>query len=238
MHPLDIFFIAVVVFLAVNVALGVGRARRGKGKGDHLRPLPRPMQGKEEGQEPRQEPVPRDRPDPEEAEDADEVTPRQASEAYRRAQATWDHLRSDSSGAGGAVTQTAGRSQNSNQDDDFLRGAKVIYSRVLTAWESRDFEDLEQFTTASMLQELQDRAARTPPPAALTEVLYVDASVAERETGPDQERVTVNYEAMQREGGPDKAPKNVREVWRFVREAGDGADPKATWRLDAIQRLQ
>ncbi|MEW5773983.1 MAG: TIM44-like domain-containing protein [Thermodesulfobacteriota bacterium] len=212
--PLDLFLLCLVAFAAWRMFRGRSQDRRPP---DQSRPWSEP--------------------DPDGDEDTrsdgsgedEETRRRQASEAYRRAQAAWGHLRSDNrTRAAGPAAQErpAGPEPARDGDAEFLEGAKAMYARVRESWGDRDLDDLAQFVTERRLAGFRERAA-SEKPAGRTDVLLVEAQLLAM--GPEQARV--RYTALIREAEVGDAPRQVREDWTFVRPAGDQS---ATWRLDDV----
>ena len=227
--PLDILIIAVVVFGLYRLLMSR------KGPDDDERQGPRPVRRtKTKASDLRPPPIAR-QPGPA-APDAGNgarsgapeapETKRDASEAYRRAEAAWDHFRS------GPAADTRGQgSVAANVDkpegfdpEEFLAGAKAIYSRVAEAWGDRDLEDIRQFTTDRAYLEFKRRAeSETRSPRR--QVMLVNAQLVEMQELGGGQRATVFYDAML--GGPDGS-RQAQEVWSFTR--GGGSDDH--WLLD------
>jgi len=204
--PLDILLLGLVCFAAWRMFRGRGQDRRPPG---HLGSDPNP-----------------DREDTDLPPDEEETRRRQASEAYRRAQTAWDHLRSDSRPRGGPASGAEAPSAPGGDDGAaFLQGAKAMYARVRESWGDRDLDDLAQFLTPRCLDDFRDRASREKP-AGRTDVLLVEAEILEMRP----EKARVRYSALVREADKGDAPRQVREDWTFLRPAGN---PDAMWKLDA-----
>lgn len=114
---------------------------------------------------------------------------------------------------------------------EFLEGAKMAFGRLQASWDARDLDDIAQFTSPAVQEEIRRQAAEDPGPS-LTEVLMVNARLLEaKEQGPAT-LATVYFDALMREerGGPTE---QVREVWHFRRDGADGS-----WVLDGLQQLE
>lgn len=114
--------------------------------------------------------------------------------------------------------------------DEFLEGAKLAFNRLQASWDARDMDDIAQFTSPAVLEEVRRQAAEDPTPSA-TEVLMVNARLLEaKEEGPAT-LATVYFDAIMREerGGPTD---QVREVWHFRKDTNS-----ASWILDGLQQL-
>lgn len=115
--------------------------------------------------------------------------------------------------------------------DEFLRGAKMAYSRLQSSWDKRDLDDIAQFTTPAVLEAVREQLAAEPDPGT-TEVLLVNAQLLGVENEGNEQRAQVFFDVLLRESPDQQAPSNVREIWHFVRPSGDG-----TWKLDGIQQV-
>lgn len=154
----------------------------------------------------------------------------------------WDRLRSapsshGQSGAAGATGQDTSRpGQNipGFDEEEFLRGAKLVYTRLQASWDSRDLEDIREFATTEVYDEIARQAAEDPTPSK-TEILLVNARVLEAKVVGGQTVATVYYDVLMREDQTKDSPEQVREVWHFRR---DNTDPKASWKLEGIQQLE
>lgn len=158
---------------------------------------------------------------------------------YSQAESAWDHLRSQPA-AGGTHQSRDGDAGAVGPDvpagfdtEEFLKGAKMVFSRMQSSWDARDMDDIRQFTTPEVYEEIKKQAAEDPEPSR-TEVLMVNARLLEvKEEGTDT-LATVYIDALMREDSTANQPEQVREVWHFLRtESGNGM-----WVLDGIQQLE
>jgi len=216
LSPLDFFLLGLVAFAAWRMF----NRRRPGGRPPQDRPGSMPRPGTPDS-------GPAGPADP--ADEDEEARRRQASEAYRRAQASWDHLRSDSRPqAGQAAPQGQAAGPRVAQDDTaaFLEGAKAIYARIRESWGDRDLDDMANFLTERGLAEFRNKA-ESETPAGRTDVMLVEAEILDM----GQEQARVRYTALIREANVGDAPRQVREDWTFLRPGGD---PDAMWKLDAV----
>ena len=121
--------------------------------------------------------------------------------------------------------------------EDFERLAKLVFIRMQAANDAANLDDLRKFTTpelfASLRLDLQERG----PAAQQTDVVQVDAKVAEVaevvENGVMQSIVTVRFSGLIREqAGAAVEPFN--ELWHLVRPAGGTSD----WAIAGITPVQ
>ena len=160
-----------------------------------------------------------------------------SSQGMRRdnAAAGWDVLRNaPQGGAGQAQAFDAAPSVDVPQGfdaDEFLRGAKMAYSRLQNSWDKRDLDDIAQFATPAVLDAVREQLEAEPTPST-TEVLLVNAQLLGVENDGDEQRAQVFFDVLMRESPDQQAPSSVREVWHFVRPIAGGS-----WKLDGIQQV-
>ena len=156
------------------------------------------------------------------------------SNMQRQAQDAWSNLRSTPAGGGHAqdvqpeVTTPAGF-----DTDDFLKGAKVVFNRLQQSWDSRDLDDIKQFTTPEVYESIKQQAKEDPVPSR-TEVLMSNARLLEVKEETDGLLATVYFDVLMREDKSAQHPEQVREVWHFFKAHKDDS----MWLLDGIQQLE
>ena len=143
----------------------------------------------------------------------------------------------DASASGGGGSSAAAGGPDIRLDgfdqDDFLRGAKMVYIRLQEAWDKRDVEDIAAFATPAILNEVKAQAEADPNPSK-TEIMLVNASLVSAERDGDDEVATVFFDVLLRENPDAQVPGQVRELWHFIRPAGS----TQSWRLDGIQQVE
>jgi len=117
--------------------------------------------------------------------------------------------------------------------DEFLKGAKAIYTRLQASWDKRDLEDIRQFTAPEVFEEIQRQAQDDPTPGK-TELLLIHPKILEVREMDGQTVASVLYDVMMREGHAEMS-RQVREIWHFSRERGN---PEAFWVLEGIQQVE
>jgi len=148
----------------------------------------------------------------------------------------WDRLSSASAGQGQAAQAgpQPGEGVPGFDAEEFLRGAKMVYTRLQASWDSRDLDDIREFATPEVYEEIARQATEDPTPSR-TEILMVNARVLEAKQDGGHVVATVYYDVLMREDQAQDAPTQVREVWHFRRES---ADPESSWKLEGIQQLE
>lgn len=116
--------------------------------------------------------------------------------------------------------------------EEFLTGAKTVYARLNSSWDKRDLNDISQFTTPSLLNEITQQAQDDPTPSQ-TEIMLVKASLIDVVTENNEETASVYFDVLMREEQAEAVPHDVREVWHFTRPSSGGS-----WKLDGIQQVE
>lgn len=116
--------------------------------------------------------------------------------------------------------------------EDFLRGAKMAYTRMQASWDKRDLDDIAHFATDAVLEELREQAKADPNPSQ-TQIVLINAHVLSVEEFGAMDRVQVYFDVLLREDPSQTQPANAREIWHFVRPHKTGS-----WKLDGIQQVE
>ena len=145
----------------------------------------------------------------------------------------WQRLRDTQAGPAASAAPVADASVPAGFDqDDFLRGAKVLFSRLQESWDKRDIDDIATFTTPAILNEVRQQAKADPGPST-TEIMMINANLVSVERDGDDDVATVFFDVLVRENPEADAPSQVRELWHFIRPSGS----TQSWRLDGIQQV-
>ena len=115
--------------------------------------------------------------------------------------------------------------------EEFLRGAKMAYTRLQTSWDKRDLDDIAQFAGPAVMKEVRAQAEADPDPST-TEVLLINAQLLSVAKEGGVERATVFFDVLLREDPKAQSTTQAREVWHFMR------DDNASWKLDGIQQVE
>ncbi len=178
----------------------------------------------------------------------DEANP----QLYERAASMWDYLSSDTdtpaparklsegiaapTPADGRTARDAYRADAEIPEDfdseDFLKGAKLVFSRLQHSWDTRDMNDIAQFTTPEVLDEISRQAAQTPA-TSVSEILLVNARLLEVRDEDNGLLATVFFDVLMRESTGGAKTEQVREIWHFLKGDVTGG----MWRLDGIEHL-
>lgn len=117
--------------------------------------------------------------------------------------------------------------------DEFLKGAKAIYTRLQASWDKRDLDDIRQFTSSEVFEEIRRQAQADPTPGK-TELILINPRILEVRETDGQTIASVLYDVMMRENR-EEMTKQVRELWHFSRDAGKSG---AFWVLEGIQQVE
>lgn len=142
----------------------------------------------------------------------DVETPLSARDAYR---------------ASGTVAVPAGF-----DTEDFLKGARMVFARLQQSWDSRNIDDIAQFTTPEVYEEIASQAAQNPTPSQ-SELLLVNARLMEVREEESELLATVFFDVLMREDTADAQTEQVREIWHFLKSEQYGN----MWRLDGIEHV-
>ena len=143
----------------------------------------------------------------------------------------WDALR----GQGAAQAETPGPQipmPPGFDADEFLRGAKMAYTRLQASWDKRDMNDIAQFTTEAVQKSVREQMAADPKPST-TEILLVNAQLLGVTNEGEEQYAQVFFDVLLRETPAQETPSSAREVWHFMRPATGG-----NWKLDGIQQVE
>ncbi len=165
-----------------------------------------------------------------------QVGPEPGSRAHQHAEHMWRRLEGAQKPELTATEANSVANVNAPKGFDaaeFLKGAKMAYARVHEAWENRDMEDLQLFVTDKAYDEyaVQAQANLAKTRSA---IMLLDAKLLEVEERHGSIDATVDFNAQLKNEGSSET-RNEHAVWRFTKPA---KDPKATWKLDEIQRMQ
>lgn len=248
---MDAFTLGDIIWVILLVGLGVWifSKPRDPQDGDDLAPRdegpsPRPNSRGVTPQDlrppPRPDPARPDSAPPPRREPPEERTPRDVSEAYRRAQATWEALGAPPAGPGERAATAASATPGAPGGfdvEEFLRGAKMVYARIQESWDARDMDDIREFVDDQVFANLSSLAAGAPA-SARTAILTIDAALLDVAMEKGQEVASVRFEARLSKGGA--TPHLVREVWHFGRAPSgkeNGAAEPSMWKVVGIKQM-
>jgi predicted lipid-binding transport protein (Tim44 family) len=114
----------------------------------------------------------------------------------------------------------------------FLRAAKLNFVKLQIANDAGNLDELREFTTAEMYEELRKDVLARGAARQQTDVVALNADLLEVATEGDKHWASVRFSGMVRET-PAAAPGGFEEVWNLVKPA----DGSSGWLLAGIQQM-
>ncbi|HXM81000.1 MAG TPA: Tim44-like domain-containing protein [Burkholderiales bacterium] len=114
----------------------------------------------------------------------------------------------------------------------FLRAAKLNFVKLQVANDAGQLEDIREFTTREMFDELRQDILTRGSQAQQTDVVALNADLLEVATESNKHWASVRFSGMVRET-PGTAPVGFEEVWNLVKPA----DGSSGWLLAGIQQM-
>jgi len=100
--------------------------------------------------------------------------------------------------------------------DGFLRGAKLNYMRLQIANDRGDLQELREFTSDELFEELKKDVAERGGAKQQTDVMALNADLLEVVTEGDKHWASVRFSGTLRES-PGDAPQGFEEVWNLAK---------------------
>jgi predicted lipid-binding transport protein (Tim44 family) len=114
----------------------------------------------------------------------------------------------------------------------FLRGAKLNYMKLQIANDQGNLDELREFTTDELFEELKRDVVARGGAKQQTDVMALNADLLEVVTEADRHWASVRFSGTLRES-PADAPQGFEEVWNLAKPAsGSGG-----WQLAGIQQM-
>ena len=114
------------------------------------------------------------------------------------------------------------------EDDEFLKGAKMLYVRLHEAWKNKNFEFIQHFTSPQVFEHFQARNQNLDKDD-FVDIVKVDAKVLKDELRNSERYVVVEFTALAHMGKQAGPPSELKETWAFLEPTHTG-----TWRLEEI----
>jgi predicted lipid-binding transport protein (Tim44 family) len=114
----------------------------------------------------------------------------------------------------------------------FLRAAKLNFVKLQVANDAGQLEEIREFTTGEMFDELRKDALARPSEPQQTDVVSLNADLLEVASEKDRHWASVRFSGLVREM-PGTAPVGFEEVWNLVKPA----DGSSGWLLAGIQQM-
>jgi predicted lipid-binding transport protein (Tim44 family) len=114
----------------------------------------------------------------------------------------------------------------------FLKGAKLNYMRLQIANDQGNLEELREFTSDELFEELKRDVAGRGHVKQQTDVLALNADLLEVVTEGDKHWASVRFSGSLRES-PGDAPQGFEEVWNLAKPVSGAGG----WQLAGIQQM-
>ncbi|EKD54895.1 MAG: hypothetical protein ACD_60C00036G0007 [uncultured bacterium] len=112
----------------------------------------------------------------------------------------------------------------------FLRDAKVQFIRLQAAYDSKNLNDLREFTSPEVFAEIQLQLQERKDEANHTEVVTLNASLIDVSTELDAVIASVYFSGLIREN-PLESAALFNETWHFRKD-----NTKSTWIITGVQQ--
>lgn len=114
----------------------------------------------------------------------------------------------------------------------FLRGAKLNYMKLQIANDQGNLEELREFTSDELFEELKKDLIRRGGAKQQTDVMALNADLLEVVTEGDKHWASVRFSGTLRES-PGEAPQGFEEVWNLAKPVSGAGG----WQLAGIQQM-
>jgi predicted lipid-binding transport protein (Tim44 family) len=114
----------------------------------------------------------------------------------------------------------------------FLKGAKLNYMRLQIANDQGNLEELREFTSDALFEELKKDVGGRGGAKQQTDVLALNADLLEVVTEGDKHWASVRFSGTLRES-PGEAPQGFEEVWNLAKPVSGAGG----WQLAGIQQM-
>ena len=134
-----------------------------------------------------------------------------------------------------AVPAASGIAANVPADFDvagFLRGAKLNYMKLQIANDQGNLDELREFTSDALFEELKKDVQARGSEKQQTDVLALNADLLEVVTEGDKHWASVRFSGTVRES-PGDAPTGFEEVWNLAKPVSGSQG----WQLAGIQQM-
>ena len=131
-----------------------------------------------------------------------------------------------------AAPQTNARVPSGFDTAGFLRAAKLNFVKLQVANDMGQLDEIREFTTNEMFEELRKDVSDRSGGKQQTDVLSLNADLLEVSTEKNRHWASVRFSGMVRET-PGTSPVGFEEVWNLVKPA----DGSSGWLLAGIQQM-
>lgn len=131
----------------------------------------------------------------------------------------------------GAATSNAGNIPQDFPVESFLRNAKMSFIRLQAANDSKDINDVREYTTPEIFAEISMQMQERGNAMQKTEVININAELLEIANEGDYTIANVRFTGQLSENGG--TPENVDEIWYIQKNLQQA---NAAWLLAGIQQ--
>jgi len=131
----------------------------------------------------------------------------------------------------GAATSNAGNIPQDFPVESFLRNAKISFIRLQATNDSKDINDVREYTTPEILAEISMQMQERGNTVQKTEVININAELLEVANEGDYTIANVRFTGQLSENGG--TPENVDEIWYIQKNLQQA---NAAWLLAGIQQ--
>jgi predicted lipid-binding transport protein (Tim44 family) len=114
----------------------------------------------------------------------------------------------------------------------FLKGAKLNYMRLQIANDQGNLEELREFTSDELFEELKRDVQARGGARQQTDVLALNADLLEVVTEGDKHWASIRFSGTLRES-PGESPQGFEEVWNLAKPVSGAGG----WQLAGIQQM-
>jgi predicted lipid-binding transport protein (Tim44 family) len=114
--------------------------------------------------------------------------------------------------------------------ESFLRQAKAIFIRLQAAYDNKNLQDIRTFTSPEVYAEIQLQLEERGQADNFTEVLNIQADLADMEIQSEHIIASVTFTGQLRET-PNTMPIQIKEIWHFQQLKNE-----TQWRVVGIQQ--
>lgn len=118
-------------------------------------------------------------------------------------------------------------------EQGFLQAAKGHFSRLQAAWDTGDLNEIREYTTPELFAELARERRELGDERQYTQVVSLDAELADFVTEGDKVIASVRFSGLIREER-DGEPKPFNEIWHVERSLFQSG---ANWYVSGIQQV-
>jgi predicted lipid-binding transport protein (Tim44 family) len=114
----------------------------------------------------------------------------------------------------------------------FLKAAKLNYMRLQIANDEGNLEEIREFTTDALFEELRKEIAERGGAKQRTDVMALNADLLEVATEGDRHWASIRFSGTSRESAGE-APQGFEEVWNLAKPVSGAGG----WQLAGIQQM-